>query len=527
MSKNGPTSADDAQSSEEFVQLIEFQLNKICKCKTFNLLSEEVLRELITRHGLKPNNNLNIRDYEFFLWVCANERVTEGIIRCLLEYFPDAGSFTSTDGKTPLHLICNNTNVTRSMVELLIDAAPNSVRIVTQLGWMPLHCLCLNRRLNDEISIEILKLLIQKCPEAVRANNRGDLAIHLALMKSKSPEFCRVLIEAYPGSERMTNSVGVIPLFIASSTNTVATVEYLYTLYPDAINHASAYGYPIHIAIRALCKRCDPESTIEIVEFLLGCDPNVKLQKFQGKPLLHVACLGAYNDSNIDAGILVIKAIYDEHPEAIRYNNIASNIQRYHQQVQTFINSQLVYARQAKNRHQMITRNIQFPLHRALQNNVTLGSIKLLVKGNPSAVTNVDTNFAIPLHVACEHHNSTKVIQYLVGLDASTLDAIDGNRDTALHYACRGAKYDTITMLLETYDAVSVSRQNAHKKLPIDLLWDSNAVEDRESVAYTESVFRLLKAYPETMMNYNVDKKQQAKAGGCSPQNEKKRKFCK
>jgi hypothetical protein len=261
------------------------------------------------------------------------------------------------------------------------------------------------------------------------------------------------------------------------------------------------------------------------VEFLLGCNPNVKLQTLLEKPLLHVACQGAYNDSNIDAGILVIKAIYDAHPEAIEDNSIASDIQRFHQQVQTFINVQLVYARQAKNRHQMTTRNRQFPLHRALQNNVTLGSIKLLVKGNPSAVTNVDTNFAMPLHVACQHHNSADVIQYLVGLDTSTLDALDRKGDTALHYACRGAKYDTITMLLETYDAVSVSRRNAQKKLPIDLLWDSNAVEDRESVAYTESVFRLLKAYPEIVMDYNEDMKQPAAAD--SNQNGRKRKFCK
>eukprot|EP00985_Skeletonema_marinoi_P011264 scaffold5334_cov74-Skeletonema_marinoi.AAC.2 len=516
-------------------QSAESLSKELFSCCASGSLSEEVLREFMTRHGLTPNNNSTIRDNKFFLRACCNERVTEGIIHCLLEYFPAAASITSTIRNTSLHVACLNKNVTLGVVQLLINAAPDSVRSlsvsvrsVTNRGWMPLHCLCGNRRLDDEISIEILKLLIQKCPEAVRhEGNTGDLAIHLASMKSKSPEFCRVLIEAYPGSERMTNSVGVLPLHIASSTNTVATVEYLYTLYPDAINHASAYGYPIHFAIRALCKRCDPESTIEIVEFLLGCDPNVKLQKFQGKPLLHVACLGAYNDSNIDAGILVIKAVYDEHPEAIRYCNIASNIQRYHQQVQTFINSQLVYARQAKNRHQMITRNRQFPLHRALQNNVTLGSIKLLVKGNPSAVTNVDTNFAMPLHAACEHHNSTNVIQYLVELDASTLEAVDREGDTSLHYACRGAKYDTITMLLETYDAVSVSKRNAQKKLPIDLLWDSNAVEDRESVAYTESVFRLLKAYPETMMNYNVDEKQQAKAGGCSPQNERKRKFCK
>jgi hypothetical protein len=74
----------------------------------------------------------------------------------------------------------------------------------------------------------------------------------------------------------------------------------------------------------------------------------------------------------------------------------------------------------------------------------------------------------------------------------------EGN--TALHYACLGAKYETITLLLEKYDAISVSKRNTHKKLPIDLLWESNEVLDREGVEYTESVFR----YPETIMNCTV-----------------------
>jgi len=89
----------------------------------------------------------------------------------------------------------------------------------------------------------------------------------------------------------------------------------------------------------------------------------------------------------------------------------------------------------------------------------------------------------------------------LIGLDATTLDAVDHDNNTALHYACRGAKYETITLLLEEYDTVSVSKRNAQKKLPVELLWESNNVEDRERVEYTESVFRLLKAYPEMMMN--------------------------
>mmetsp|Transcript_7340 Transcript_7340/g.11556 ORF Transcript_7340/g.11556 Transcript_7340/m.11556 type:complete len:117 (+) Transcript_7340:3-353(+) len=93
----------------------------------------------------------------------------------------------------------------------------------------------------------------------------------------------------------------------------------------------------------------------------------------------------------------------------------------------------------------------------------------------------------------------------MVSLDHnSTLDTTDRQGNTALHYACRGAKHDTIAMLLEKYDAVSVSKRNVDKKLPIDILWENNADSDRESVAYTESVYRLLRAYPETIMGIDV-----------------------
>jgi len=149
------------------------------------------------------------------------------------------------------------------------------------------------------------------------------------------------------------------------------------------------------------------------------------------------------------------------------------------------------------------------PLHIALQNSVRLGSIKLLVKGYPLAVQSPDDSGALPLHVACQHHYSASVIQYLVELDTTTLDTADHEGNAALHYACRGAKYHTITLLLERYNAVSVSKRNADKKLPVNLLLESNDL-DRESVEYTESVFRLLRAYPETAMNISTHAKQQS-----------------
>eukprot|EP00985_Skeletonema_marinoi_P023133 scaffold15141_cov81-Skeletonema_marinoi.AAC.8 len=412
-----------------------------------------------------------------------------------------------------------------------ISVAPDSVRQINNVGAMPLHYLCRNEELDESAALEILKLLIEKHPEAVRhADNNGALPIHAAAAGGRTPEFCRALIEAYPGSERMSDANDVMLLHMACLNNNVATVEYLYKLYPDAINHATAAGgYPIHCAIMSVDERYDAITAIDIVEFLLNCDPNVKLQKFHGSwSLFYIACQREYDDSKIETGIHIITTIYDAHPEAIDDNRVVSTIQRYHQQVQEFLNSQLVYSRQAKDHRLMTTpdENGQLPLHTALRNNVRLGSIKLLVKGNPPALQTPDNSGALPLHVACQHHNSASVVQYLIGLDVSTLDAVDREGNTSLHLACHCARHEIIGLLLDKYDAVSVSKHNAQKKLPIDLLFESNIVEDKESNEYIASVFQLLKAYPEMVMVMNIDMQQQQSASAAPPsQNGKKRKF--
>jgi len=713
------------------------ELLELCLSKS---LSEDGLREKIERH---PNSkNLLVSDYDDFLVeACKNERVTEGIIRCLLEYFPAAANATDEFDWTPLHAACNNKNVTPNIMQLLIDAAPESVHSEDISGWMPLHLLCKNRELDETTALAILKLLIEKhpdsirhetnhdydtgflpihiacdtgkslyfcrvlieaypgseriavkdsaehfppgpeqvldvegalslhyacgnntvatvqylyklypdainhattnghypihaairnmshrdnatdavdivrfllhcdskmaslevagqsllawacceeysdsnlnaalqiinllydaCPESVRkedwngkmllhhhclrqkdetaaieilklliekhpaavrhADNQGKLPIHIACFHAQSPELCRLLIEAYPGSERIISAKGMHPFHLACfSGKSVATVEYLYKLYPDAINHTTIDGrYPIHMAIMCMRHRI---AAVEIVKFLLDCDSKMAPLEVAGVSLLYLACRQEYDDSSIQAGIQMIKVIYDAHPEAIEHRRISSDIQRYHQQVRAFINGELVYSRQAKDHRQMTTpdHNGRLSLHTALQNNVRLGSIKLLVKGNPSAVLSPDISGATPLHIACQHHDSANsVMQHLVTLDATTLEAVDRDGNTALHLACCGAKYDTIAMFLDKYDAASVSKRNAQKKLPIDLLWESDEVLDRESIEYTESIFRLLKAYPEMMMNctVNLKREQQTTSDDCSSRNGKKRKF--
>ena len=508
--------------------LLERELLLLC-CYDSDSLSEDGLRELIQRHGLTPNNHVS--DYKFFLAACCNERVTEGIIRLLLEYFPDAASTADEDGRSPLHRACFNPNVTPNIAQILLDTAPQSVRSVTNNGAMPLHYLCSNRKLDVVSAMKMLNLLLEKYPEAVRhADNKGFLPIHIAACK-RSPDFCRLLIEAYPGSERMTNFGGALHLHQACAKNSLATVEYLYRQYPDSINHTTTNGiYPIHAVISGIQLRDNPSTAVDIVQFLLDCDSNQKLLQYQGWSLLRFACRQQYNDSNIKAGIQIVKIIFDAHPASIEDDNIATNIHRYHQQVQEFLNEELAYARQANDHRLMMTPddNGRLPLHVALQNNVRLGSIKLLVKGNPSAIRSIEDNGALPLHVACEHHDSVSIVGYVLGLARITRDATDSQGNTALHYACRASKYETIALILEKYDAVSVSKRNLQNKLPIELLWESNAVEDRDRVEYMESFFRLLKAYPETLTIACMELQSTSSASAASQNqsgNGKKRKF--
>jgi ankyrin repeat protein len=225
----------ERDSSPSTTNALWAELSAYCESDS---LCEDGLREIIDRHGFAPNQP-DIQSYDFFWEACCNERVTDGIIRCLLEYFPGTASATDHDGPTPLHFLCENKNVTLEIMRLLIDAFPDALRQQDNFGWMSLHSLCENEHLDDAVALEILNFLLEKCPESARhTNSDGNLPLHIACGKgAKSPEFCRILIEAYPGSERMADdNTGALPFHWACFNGKVATAEYLYKRYPDAMN---------------------------------------------------------------------------------------------------------------------------------------------------------------------------------------------------------------------------------------------------------------------------------------------------
>ena len=500
----------EGNTSSQSVNALLGELYEFCRSES---LSEDALLEIIERHGCAPNNNDPDIRYEFFHEACYNVRVTEGILRILLKYFPTAARFVYEDGgelplhyrgNMPLHTISINRNVTLGMVQLLIDAFPDSVSHENREGWIPFHTLCYHRNVDEEAGLEILKLLLKKCPDSVqRADEYGFLPIHLAALY-QSLEFCRILVDAYPGSvRRMPDNDGGLPFHLACLD--VAKVKYLYQLYPDSINVADNNGYyPIHYAIKGLKYRKRSAAAMEAVQFLLDCDPNVPLQELDNKLPLYYVCRWATNGNtpNLNAYLKILQILYDAHPEAIESNEVTSNVTNFRPEVRAFLTGQLSYARQARDQALMTTRdeNGQLPLHRALHNNVTLGSIKLLVNGNPSAICTFDIRGMIPLHLACQHHETPAVVEYLINLDEVTLTDSDREGNTALHHACRGANHAIIELLLDKYGSMSVSKRNALNQLPIRLLLESNDVSG-DDIKYVESVYRLMRAHPETIMN--------------------------
>ena len=168
-----------------------------------------------------------------------------------------------------------------------------------------------------------------------------------------------------------------------------------------------------------------------------------------------------------------------------------------------FLQAQLVYARQAQDMTVMATvdENGWLPLHHALKDNASLGSIKLLKRANPAAVQVSDQNEAYPLHLACEF-SSEKVVQYLVELTGDTLNNVDADNNSPLHYACRRGNLGIVKYLLQA-NVPSVSERNNDNKLAIHLLFEcGESILDRESMEYVEAVWQLILANPEMVRDF-------------------------
>jgi len=169
---------------------------------------------------------------------CWNDSCPIPVIRLLVEYFPAACVWRNFYGKTPiihacgrkdvcvdlleilmdenkeclsfgatsttaLHAACANEHITLEVVEFLVEEnrAMLEQRDIDQArleSHFPIHVLCNNSGLDDETSMDILRLLMKEHPESVRWDDDWNLPLHSALTGGKSLKFCKHLVDAYP-----------------------------------------------------------------------------------------------------------------------------------------------------------------------------------------------------------------------------------------------------------------------------------------------------------------------------------------
>ena len=265
--------------------------------------------------------------------------------------------------------------------------------------------------------------------------------IHLAALHNESPAFCQTLLDAYPDLEKedVYHGTALFNACIQHPNNRLDTVRYLFDVYPEAIElvQTASRKAPLECALSNREERAGEQDKQE------------------------------------------------------------------NERVICFLDIQLEYVQKSKDSQALAVQdcNGRLPLHHALLNNASLGSVKLLVKGNPAALQVADNHGTLPLHIACEFC-SVDVVEFLVEPFDGCLKVSDVKKNLPLHYACRGGNCGVVKYLLEK-QAAPVSARNVDDKLPICLLCecDENNVDTKKTV-YTETIWRLLLAHPETLMNW-------------------------
>ena len=318
----------------------------------------------------------------------------------------------------------------------------------------------------------------------------------------RAAEICRLVIQALPELvlERDANSLQ--PLHLACLGGNSPVVKCILEMRPDAIRGTTRSGaFPIHFAVDAL--RNSPEAAVEIVKALLAVDHGVASQVYRSIFPLFMACTET-NDSNLIAGLEVIKSLYDAYPEAIvtaeQTFREAIDRSEFDEEVEGFLIAQFEYAAQASDPRLIITQDEDglLPLHDALLTLAPLGSIKLLAQADPATLQITVNEGMLPVHVACERYQPD-VVKYLVDLNIMSLRATNNRGDTPLHCACRAASYGVIELLFsQTYPNAPVGERNVNGELPIELLIEHS---DQENDGYMSSIFLLLRANPEMWMD--------------------------
>jgi len=149
---------------------------------------------------------------------------------------------------------------------------------------------------QDELNVEIISLLIDRFPDALRIPNKYDeLPLHKALFLNKPLELLTLLVKSYPESVRVKDRNDYLPLHLALKCSISAEhaahylnfLKLLVKYWPESIQEKNDWvELPLHLA----CQKMG-HAYIDIIWYLFHLDPQaVRVQDIQLRLPLHIIC---------------------------------------------------------------------------------------------------------------------------------------------------------------------------------------------------------------------------------------------
>ena len=381
---------------------------------------------------------------------------------------PELFKVYSPEHGLPVHFACSEGAPVEVVGRLLI-VLPATVNIELPFFGLPLGCA------ND---IHSFSLLLGIHMRLFGKQKNGTPAFHTLLLDdtlevkdpiiSRFVEFSQLESRTEEFQEDLWTKdkrTGTYPLHLAfGAISHMQKAEYpwldknkglltdLINCYPQALEERDNRGWlPVHHALRH-------NAPLEIIRLLVDRYPGgLQGADVQGSTLLHLVC--RYGSSEA-----VLKYLVEQGDE-------------------------ITFSPDNDGRT---------PLHVACRHGkVNVQANHHLKDSNRTVFTMTDNNGCTPLHVASRHGIYHPNV--LVGNQALELAMRDNRGELPIHKACRGAPMWFIRELV-LMKPHTVSVRNSMNELPLFILCKRSVDKElRESVEYTETIWMMLLAHPETV----------------------------
>ena len=390
--------------------------------------------------------------------------------------------------------------------------------------------------------------------------NKGHTMLHYAAGCCRSPQFCQLLLEIDDEMMIKKDNLGQLPLHLACGSGRkfnsqnqkinsspeeykLPLIKLLVEYFPSTLSHRCIDGCsPIRCYLVSgfhIIRDIDLHWFLEGFRYLLKMAPSTAndvgfaydvdvgtandVDPTNYHTLLHLAVFGAVYCCSSDFSIALLTEIFNASPTNIyalsvyeetpldmarrrgddisefeldRAQRTEAEAITIYEKVISFLEFQhhMSMSANIKRRDQ----NWQLAMHKAVQmNGVTSGTLELMTIANLNGPYAIDIKGMIPMHIACQA-GCVGMIEFFIRYDKRLLRSADRLLNRALHHACLGGKCANINCIMrETYEGAALENADGH--LPIEILF-YHADCDRDSFEYTEAVFHLLRANPDSLV---------------------------